>query len=241
MIKEVKRWKQNFAFFLALCMIMILQGCGSIDLLETAADNKNPEQKTGNRNNASVKDVVFWNHYPGMERNTEYPRSNQSYASFQKEENEQVLYAYFVEIFYAGENVALLPDYPREADYESGGDFVRACWDYRTKKAVELMENAGFTVVSDAPFTRYGKGNDNTGLDCMIVGTWTEIENLLNGPPLDDWYIILTGAPRLDLKEALEVAGWKAESEESIFYMDYERTEPYLGSETQIVMKMEFE
>ena len=30
-------------------------------------------------------------------------------------------------------------------------------------------------------------------------------------------------------------------SEDDLLDMDYERTEPYLGSETQIVMKMEFE
>lgn len=239
-MKMAKKW----TVFLVLClllyvMVFVIQGCGSAGSVKDFSNIEDNKVEKEIKKDDSLKDVIFLNYFPSMNRNTAYPSSNQLYSAFDKTESEETLYAYLIELYYAG-NDGSPSDYPKREDFSSAEDFSKAGLDYQIKKSIELMQKAGLYVLSDYPYSRYGEGESNKYAStlCTVVGTWEAIEKVMNGPPLDNWYIIATAAPRPDLESVLKESGWEERSADAVYEMRREQTESYLGSEKQVTIRM---
>ena len=199
-MRAVKKRKKILSVSVIICILLYtLSGCGTARFLEKGQSNG--DSKDIGAQDDTRKDVVFLNEIVDLAQDAEYPQSNQLYSYFTKEKDDHVLYAYRIELYYAGSDEYPF-DYPRQEDYAVSGDYLRACLDYKTDKAVSLMKQAGLYVLTDYPYCRYGKEeSDEAGTKplCAAAGSWEDIEQMMAGQPLDNWYVIATSAPRPDV------------------------------------------
>ena len=191
--------------------------------------------------------------------------SNNFFSAYTAEDDPEMLYAFFVRFSHYRDGTSPFPedfipfpeDYPKEEDYEVYANYLLAVDQYRTAKAVELMEKAGLIVLPDYPYCYYNQDDffqDEflfyTGAKrkverpliglCAVVGTLDDVKRVFDKTePLEGWYCYVFSAPRPDLVEKIKEAGYEFERDALGKYDgSSEFSKSIFGEENQVSMSV---
>ncbi len=237
---------------LALILICILTGCGSMDERAggTTEDGVQQQYETAAppvANEAIQKEVVFLNYIPNGLETDDVVGVRSAYGEYDGDKD--TLYAYAVNIIPLTDHEKDPPeqpeDYPEKQPEESEEAWRMRRDIFLAEKAVEVMESMGVTVLYDHPLCAYGKRNleleayyspENWGYEhCVVIGTEDEIANVFGkwGLETEGYLLRAKSAPRPETLEVLKEKGWD-------FQLDFSEKEPgayapYLGSDLYVV------
>ena len=225
-------------------------------LLSLGEEAETKVEDSGMSNSALLEDVVFLNDIPLMYRNGVPVTENVVFSSYEQQEAEDVIYAFFIQFDHYNDGSSHMPsDYPCEVEGETYEEYHASRYQYEARKAVEIAKDAGLMVLPDYPFCCYNQNGllmgygymDRLGLGlCAVAGTLEDVNKIFdNTPPVDGWYCCLWPAPRPDLLDIMEEAGWEHEDNSMTasewFRANYELLKPLLGDENQVTMRVQIE
>ena len=242
----MKNLKQMLISTLVI-VLLTMDGCGAISKLPDETDSGKQGDKTANVDKETVElEGTFLNYYPAMLRVDEVYMNNKFFSVYIPDDNSKMLYAFLVEIDHYYDGVSDFPeDYP-DSDDE---DYMQKRRKYHITKAVELMEKAGLTVLSDYPYCSYNREEssesdsaDNLTLGlCAVIGTLDDVKRVFDETEsMEGWFCYVRSAPRPDMAEKVRESGWTGTVEQLSRYdgpSDFYKS--ILGEENQVKMRIE--
>ena len=244
-------WKSAIAAIL-LC---VLAGCGSKDGRPgTASVADRTQQKEDGESSVMDKDnrkeVVFLNYVPNGLETDDVVGVRSAYG--EHEGKETTLYAYAVHIIHLSEPEsepsALSCDFPEREPGESEKAWRMRSEIFLAKKAVDIMERKGISVLYDYPLCTYGKRDldmeayyspENWGYEaCVVIGTQKEIAEVFGdyGLTVGHYLLRAKSAPRPDAMDVLKKRGWDFQSDYT--EQNPEDYAPYFGSERYVTQSV---
>lgn len=222
--------------------------------MNTSNDTKVRKEK---KDDKTVPEVTFLNGMTTKTLNAAELGSNVLLSEYDQTENEDDLYAFLVELdhYYDRETERYKPlDYPVEDDYGTFTEYYLEKCRYEAKKAAELMEKAGLTVLQDYPYCCYNNEDlayeHESNIDrlaiglCTVVGTMDEIRRVFEETDfLEGWVCIAWSAPRPDLIERVKAFGWTGDADSLTidFSLHGKYKKECFGSENQVKVGVNIE